>query len=78
MQRPHLEQKQVLFPEGCSTSSSHGALGAQAVEDQEMLAEQLSCSSASLWNGGVKQWALLGKIPHLHLAMGSAWGFVCY
>lgn len=46
LQRPHLEQKQVLFPEGCSTSSSHGALSAQAVEDQEMLAEQLSCSSS--------------------------------
>lgn len=46
LQRPHLGQKQVLFPEDCSTSSTQRALGAQAVEDQEMLAGQLSCSSS--------------------------------
>lgn len=32
---------------------------------------------ASLWNGAVQQWALLGKMPQLHLAMGSGWGFIC-
>lgn len=75
--RPHLEQKQILFPEGCFTSSSHRALGAQAVEDQQMLAEQLSCSSSTpveWWGEAV---GTAGKIPQLHLAMGSGWGFVC-
>lgn len=68
--RPHLEQKQILFPEGCFTSSSHRAPGAQAVEDQQMLAEQLSCSSSTpveWWGEAV---GTAGENPPPSLAMG--------
>lgn len=77
LERPHLEQKQLLFPESCSTSSSLGAVVLRLWRTRRCLLNIPPALPESLWSGGVQQWALLGKIPHLHLALGSGWGFIC-